>query len=174
MVYCMPCRASSLTGGTQHARSAAYISAMESKDFASCCLSPVASASLPCLVLSASGGFAELSSVETIVKRRSCPIGGRICGKHGSSSKTLQGSTSGSAPTRPGASRAGDTRPSDTPPGAARPGGTGTGGGFGTVLGVDGLKTGGGGGGGGPTKPLARAAFPSGATGIHPAAPARN
>jgi len=118
---------------------------MESKDFALCSLSLVASASLPCLVLSASSGLAKLSSsVETMVKRRACPIGGKIGGKHDSSSKTLQSSASGSAPARPGASRPGDTRPDDTPPGAARTGGTGTGGGFGTVLGVDGLKTGGG------------------------------
>ena len=79
---------------------------MESKDFALCSLSLVASASLPCLVLSASSGLAKLSSsVETMVKRRACPIGGKIGGKHDSSSKTLQGSASGSAPARPGVDR---------------------------------------------------------------------
>jgi hypothetical protein len=68
-------------------------------------------------------------SVETMVSRRSWPIGGRNCGKHGPKSKTLQKDESGSLLGSPGET-----------------GGPLT---LGTVYGVDGLKTGGGGGGAG-------------------------
>src|SRR4029077_20245850 len=67
------------------------------------------------------------SSVETIVKRRSCPIGGRNWGKHGPKSKVLQNELFGSVLGSPGAT------------GVCLMGGM--------VYGVDGLKIGGGGGG---------------------------
>ena len=74
-------------GGVQHARNAAYSSRIESKDF-SCA---VASVSLTLLLAPALDLVtASLSSVETMVSRRSWPIGGRNCGKHGPKSKTLQ------------------------------------------------------------------------------------
>src|SRR5215472_5765492 len=86
MVYSMPRRASSFGGGVQHARNAAYISRIESKDF-SCAVSSV---SLALLLAAGSGVLGESSmSVETMVSRRSWPIGGRNCGKHGPKSKTL-------------------------------------------------------------------------------------
>ena len=77
----------------------------------------------------ASGLWGESSSsVETMVSRRSWPIGGRNCGKHAPKSKTLQNDESGSL--------------------LGSPGETGVCLTLGTVYGVDGLKTGGGGGGG--------------------------
>src|SRR5262249_43228841 len=122
MVYSIPRRASSFGGGVQHARNAAYISRIESKDFP-CAPSSV---SLALLLAPASGLLGESSSsVETMVSRRSWPIGGRNCGKHGPKSKTLQNDESGSLP--------GETGVCLT---------------LGTVYGVDGLKTGGSGGGG--------------------------
>src|SRR6516165_4270577 len=126
MVYSMPRRASSFGGGVQHARNAAYISRIESKDF-SCAVSSV---SLTFLLAPASGILGESSSsVETMVSRTSWPIGGRNCGKHGPKSKTLQNEESGSL--------------------LGSPGETGVCLTLGTVYGVDGLKTGGAGGGGG-------------------------
>jgi hypothetical protein len=92
MVYSMPWRASSFGGGVQHARNAAYISRIESKDF-SCAFSSV---SLALLLAPALGALAESSSsLETMVSRRSWPIGGKNCGKHGPKSKTLQNDESG-------------------------------------------------------------------------------
>src|SRR5262249_53622345 len=129
MVYSIPRRASSFGGGVQHARNAAYISRIESKDF-SCAASSV---SLAGLLAPASGLLGESSSsVETMVSRRSWPIGGRNCGKHGPKSKTLQNDESGSL--------------------LGSPGETGVCLTLGTVYGVDGLKTGGGGGGGAGTQ----------------------
>src|SRR5262249_50971918 len=76
----------------------------------------------------ASGLLGESSSsVETMVSRRSWPIGGRNCGKHGPKSKTLQNDESGSL--------------------LGSPGETGVCVTLGAVYGFDGLKTGGGGGG---------------------------
>src|SRR5215469_10274672 len=125
MVYSIPRRASSFGGGVQHARNAAYISRIESKDF-SCAASSV---SLAGLLAPASGLLGESSSsVETMLSRRSWPIGGRNCGKHGPKSKTLQNDESGNL--------------------LGVPGETGVCLTLGTVYGVDGLKTGGGGGGG--------------------------
>ena len=125
MVYSIPWRASSFGGGLQHARNAAYISRIESKGF-SCTVSSV---SLVLLLAPASDVLGESSSsVETMVSRRSWPIGGRNCGKHGPKSKTLQYDESGSL-----LGRRDETGVSLT---------------LGTVYGVDGLKTGGGGGGG--------------------------
>ena len=126
MVYSIPRRASSFGGGVQHARNAAYISRIESKDF-SCAASSV---SLALLSAPASGVLGESSSsVETMFSRRSWPIGGRNCGNHGPKSKTLQNDESGSL--------------------LGSPGETGVCLTLGTVYGVDGLKTGGGGGAGG-------------------------
>ena len=123
IVYSLPRRASSFGGGVQHARNAAYISRIESKDF-SCAVLSVSSA----LLLATVGILAEsLSSVETMVRRRSWPIGGRNCEKHGPKSKTLQNDESGSL-----LGNAGETGVSFT---------------RGKVYGVDGLKTGGSGGG---------------------------
>src|SRR5215469_2015868 len=125
MVYSIPRRASSFGGGVQHARNAAYISRIESKDF----LCAVSSVSLVLLLAPASGVLGESSmSVETMVSRRSWPIGGRNCGRHGPKSKTLQNDESGNL--------------------LGFPGETGVCLTLGTVYGVDGLKTGGGGGGG--------------------------
>ena len=88
------------------------------------------SVSLRLLLSPASGVLGESSSsVETMVSRRSWPIGGRNCGKHGPKSKTLQNDESGSLLESPG-----DTGFSLM---------------LGTVYGVDGLKTGGGRGGAG-------------------------
>ena len=86
--------------------------------------------SLAGLLAPASGLWGESSSsVETMVSRRSWPIGGRNCGNHGPKSKTLQNDESGSL--------------------LGSPGETGVCLTLGTVYGVDGLKTGGGGGAGG-------------------------
>src|SRR5271169_4157724 len=82
----MPCRAESLGGGSQQARRAAYISRIESNFFSSSALSPRTS-----LIASPSGLLAaSFSSVETMVSRRSWPIGGRYWGKHGPRWKTPQ------------------------------------------------------------------------------------
>src|ERR1700756_3848003 len=123
MVYSIPWRPVSVGGGIQHARSAAYIAPIESRGFSPAALS----ASPPDLSSVALRVAARpSSSVETMVKRRSCPIRGSNCGKHGAESKTLQGSALGKF--------------------LGGPGETGVCGGLGTVYGAGGLKTGGGGG----------------------------
>ena len=65
IVYSMPWRASSFGGSTQHARRAANISRIES------------SACSPAVMTSPFSVREASSSFETIVSRKSCPIGGR-------------------------------------------------------------------------------------------------
>src|ERR1700751_5640688 len=128
MVYSIPWRASSFGGGVQHARNAAYISRIESKDFSRAVLS----VSSTLFLAPALGVWAESSSSDEImVRRKSWPIGGKNCGKHGPKSKTLQNGESGSLLESPGETGVFLTS--------------------GTVYGADGLKTGGGSGVGGGT-----------------------
>ena len=76
MVYSIPRRATSLAGGTQQARSAAYISPIEVSGFG-CTAAPELSPLLP----DALSELSEwLSSVEMMVRRKSSPIGGRYWG----------------------------------------------------------------------------------------------